>query len=272
MVVMVKTDVATPALVSVSGAALITAWQTPPSPEIKTIVLEEVPVSKQKSRYVEIKDSCDSAYSGGCVAARSGPGKSQERLRDLRNGMLLPVVEEVINSEGTWYKIVFDEWLRYEDRVKGDWYVSAEYGEIILADGMTELTSTTTVNNKKKIIIDRTKQKLFAYDDDLLVLETKISTGKELTPTPRGEFKIFRKTPSRYMQGPLPYLADKQVYDLPGVPWTLYFTEGGAAIHGTYWHKNFGTQHSHGCVNLLPAEAEKLYQWAELGTKVLVKD
>lgn len=73
------------------------------------------------------------------------------------------------------------------------------------------------------------------------------------------------------MQGPIPGITD-QYYDLPGVPWNLYFTYQGAAIHGTYWHKNFGKQSSHGCVNLTTEEAQKLYNWAGVGTFVIVQD
>ena len=74
------------------------------------------------------------------------------------------------------------------------------------------------------------------------------------------------------MQGPLPNLSSRQVYDLPGVPWNLYFTSGGAVIHGAYWHTSFGTPYSHGCVNLLPADARKIYDWADVGTTVTVRD
>ena len=73
------------------------------------------------------------------------------------------------------------------------------------------------------------------------------------------------------MQGPIPGVSD-DVYDLPGVPWTMYFTYDGAAIHGAYWHNDFGAQHSHGCVNLPPDKAEQLYDWTPLGTPVLVRD
>ena len=66
------------------------------------------------------------------------------------------------------------------------------------------------------------------------------------------------------MQGPIPGLSD-QYYDLPGVPWNLYFTEYGAVIHGAYWHDNFGQPSSHGCVNLPIDEARKLYLWADVG-------
>ena len=106
----------------------------------------------------------------------------------------------------------------------------------------------------------------------MLFMETTISTGLELTPTPRGTFTIFKKTPSRYMQGPLPYLTVSRYYDLPGVPFNLYFTEGGAVIHGAYWHDSFGSRYSSGCVNMRIDEARMLYSWATLGTTVTVRD
>ena len=38
---------------------------------------------------------------------------------------------------------------------------------------------------------------------------------------------------------------------------------GGYALHGAYWHNNFGQPMSHGCVNFRPAEAKKLFEWAD---------
>lgn len=73
------------------------------------------------------------------------------------------------------------------------------------------------------------------------------------------------------MQGPLPGISD-QYYDLPGVPWNMYFTQEGGAIHGAYWHAEFGKQWSHGCVNLPLETARTLYEWTPLGTSVLVQD
>ena len=109
-----------------------------------------------------------------------------------------------------------------------------------------------------------------AYDGDILFMKVPISTGLELTPTPLGTYKVFKMTPSRYMQGPLPGVSD-QVYDLPGVPWNLYFTTEGAVIHGAYWHDHFGQPWSHGCVNLPLDKARELYLWASIGTKVTVQ-
>jgi lipoprotein-anchoring transpeptidase ErfK/SrfK len=135
----------------------------------------------------------------------------------------------------------------------------------------TRQRSTTTATTTKKIVIDLSEQMLIASENGVPYMETLISTGLELTPTPVGTFTIFKKTPSRYMQGPIPGLADQQEYDMPGVPWNLYFTRGGAVIHGAYWHASFGSQYSHGCVNLSPYNARVLYEWAELGTTVIVK-
>ena len=60
-------------------------------------------------------------------------------------------------------------------------------------------------------------------------------------------------------------------YDLPNVPWTMFFYQG-YAIHGTYWHTNFGTRMSHGCVNMPLGAAEFTYAWAPIGTEVWVHD
>ncbi len=63
----------------------------------------------------------------------------------------------------------------------------------------------------------------------------------------------------------------KGYYDLPGVPYVMYFSEDGSAIHGAYWHNNFGRHYSHGCVNLSILDSEKLYKWAESGTSVIIR-
>ena len=109
-----------------------------------------------------------------------------------------------------------------------------------------------------------------SYDGNYLYLTTKVSTGIDSTPTPLGTFSVYKKTPSRYMQGPLPGVSDVP-FDLPGVPWNLYFTLDGAVIHGSYWHDRYGTDQSNGCINLPPEIAKILYDWAPLGTPVIVQ-
>ncbi len=58
-------------------------------------------------------------------------------------------------------------------------------------------------------------------------------------------------------------------YNLPNVPWVSSF-KGAYTIHGTYWHHNFGRVMSHGCVNMLTAQAKMIYDWADIGTKVII--
>lgn len=119
-----------------------------------------------------------------------------------------------------------------------------------------------TVLVGKQIIVDLSDSRIYAYEDGKLVRNALASMGKPATPTVRGSFTVQRKYESQTMTGP--------GYYLPGVPWILYFY-AGYAIHGTYWHNNFGQPMSHGCVNLPPEEAKWFYDFAPIGTPVLVQ-
>lgn len=222
--------------------------------------------------YIEIINSCETDFSGECVLARTGPGTDFEIINRLRSGVVLKVEDVVTNDLGErWYKITFDEWLRYPERVPGGWYVYADNAKLFEDEGVKELDVENFSTSTKHILVDRSEQKLYAYDGEELFMEVSISSGLLATPTPRGTFTIYKKTPSRYMQGPITGISSKY-FDLPGVPWNLYFTEQGAVIHGAYWHKSFGSQYSNGCVNLSPENARKLYDWADVGMEVVVRE
>lgn len=122
-----------------------------------------------------------------------------------------------------------------------------------------ELTPISPGRPDKQILIDRQTQTLSCLEGDNAVFKTSISTGHHSTPTPRGEFRVLYKRHTRRMT----VLDIEDPYDLPGVPFTVYFTWSGVAIHGTYWHNDYGRVHSHGCVNLLPADAKWVFRWAE---------
>jgi hypothetical protein len=219
--------------------------------------------------YVEVVEGCGPSFDGECLLVRSGPGEEYRSLGRLRIGVVLKV-EPVFTAMQTWYRVLFDEALRYPERVVHGQYVSAKHVRHFYGKGVEELNNNHATSTKR-IVVDRSEQKLYAYEDDVSFMEVAVSTGIELTPTPRGTFTIYKKTPTRYMQGPLPGISKKS-YDLPGVPWNLYFTKEGAVIHGTYWHDEFGRRWSNGCVNLFPEDARKLYEWADIGTEVLVRD
>lgn len=224
-------------------------------------------------KYAEIVNSCDTSFVGECVNLRSKPDLKSKVFSPLRNGVVLKVLEKVEVGGISWYKIYFDEWVRYPNRLGKTAYISADYVKIIEVkkeDKETKIILETDTTKTKKIVIDINSQTLYAYEGENIFMQEKVSTGLKDTPTPRGIFKIMTKTPSRYMQGPLPGISSQE-YDLPGVPWAMYFTKEGGAIHGTYWHQKFGQKWSHGCVNLPTSEAEKLYNWTPIGTKVIVK-
>lgn len=221
--------------------------------------------------YIEVVDSCGPYFDGECVNLRSGPGEDYPAVRQLRNGIVLKVASTTTQNGRTWYQIGFDGAVRYPERIDGSWYVAADFVRPFRDVGQIETSAGLNASTTKRIVVERGKELLTAYDGDTVFMREPISTGLELTPTPRGTFWVYKKVPGSYMQGPLPGISD-QYYDLPGVPWDLYFTYQGGAIHGAYWHDHFGQAWSHGCVNLPPNQAKKLYDWAELGTPVIVRD
>lgn len=119
------------------------------------------------------------------------------------------------------------------------------------------------IDGERRIVIDLSDQTLSAYQGDRRVLFSIVSTGKASTPTRPGEFAIYQKFKAQDMSG--------DDYNLPGVPWVMYY-DGENAIHGAYWHANFGIPTSHGCTNMTIAEARALYSWAPEGTPVSVQE
>lgn len=116
-------------------------------------------------------------------------------------------------------------------------------------------------NEGRWIDVDLSGQKVTAYEGTSPVRHFIVSTGTWQHPTLTGQFRVWVKLASTPMAGPGHYL--------PGVPWTIYYYRG-YALHGTYWHSNFGTPMSHGCVNLTIVEAAWLYNFASVGTLVNV--
>ena len=222
--------------------------------------------------YIEVINGCGPYFEGGaCVKMYAGPGEEYRAITQLRYGVVLEVKGREVYDGRTWYKIARDENLRYPERASGDWYVPEGNVRGFFNPGPQKLAPGEYGSTTKRILVDRSDQMLYAYDGELLYTKLSISTGIQLTPTPSGYFTIYKKTPSRYMQGPILEISDK-FYDLPGVPWNLYFTKEGAVIHGAYWHDKFGRKWSNGCVNLPVGAARSLYEWADLGTQVHVRD
>lgn len=131
---------------------------------------------------------------------------------------------------------------------------------------VTSPVAGAPVHEPKWIEVDLSDQYLRAWENDRLVFGTYVSTGLPQYATPPGTYRIYAKLRYERMRGGTPGI---DYYDLPNVPHTMYFYRG-YAIHGAYWHNNFGRVMSHGCVNLPLGAAEWMYNWAPIGTLVWI--
>ncbi len=107
---------------------------------------------------------------------------------------------------------------------------------------------------------------LTAWVGETPVMSTLVVTGAPISPTVAGEFQVYWKLDSQTMAG---VGADGIAYEQPDVPDVMYFFEDWA-IHGAYWRSGFGYAASHGCVNVPLQQAQWLYDWATVGTRVVV--
>lgn len=139
---------------------------------------------------------------------------------------------------------------------------------------------TTIATAPKHIVVNIAEQKLYAYQGDTLVLETWTSTGLEPNETEIGFFHVRIKYEAQTMQGfengsgEVISLgaegSEGNHWAVADVPNIMYFNYQAEAIHGAYWHNNFGNRMSHGCVNLPLDTAAFMWEFAPLGTPVTV--
>ncbi len=160
-----------------------------------------------------------------------------------------------------WYELT-DELLHVR------YCVPASHVRPVAANELTPL-SPEVPEKEKTIVVSVSEQILTAFEGDLPVMRTQVSSGVRTktppvngipTETPEGHFRISVKVPSKHM-GDGKVTADPEAYELLGVPWVSFFHQAGIALHGTYWHDNFGHRMSHGCVNLRNADAKWIYRW-----------
>ncbi len=177
--------------------------------------------------------------------ARRAPSPDVYRSYRLRYSSAYRIVETVW---GTDHRL----WYRLRDNLAPGrrQYVPAEHVRPIYPEDLKPISSHV---RDKRIEISLADQLLAAFEDDEPVFTTHISGGTGGNhATPRGRHHVVFKAASRHMTG--------EDFDLPGVPFDSYFW-GGVAIHGTYWHNDYGRPRSHGCVNV-PSEAAKwLFRW-----------
>jgi lipoprotein-anchoring transpeptidase ErfK/SrfK len=138
------------------------------------------------------------------------------------------------------------------------------YDEALFIAPEPEQPEVTANGGEIWIDVDLSYQYMTVYQGNTELLSSYVSTGRPEFATPAGTFYINTKLVSQTMEGVL----GGEYYNVPDVPWVMYFTDVGHAIHGAYWHNNFGSVMSHGCINLPLDVAEWLYGIAEVGTRV----
>lgn len=121
----------------------------------------------------------------------------------------------------------------------------------------------------KEIVVSKSQATMWAYEAGAVVISSLVSIGTGETPevtTPSGYFSILTKYDVQTMEGTI----SNEYYRVDDVPDVMYFDNLGNALHGAYWHNNFGAPMSHGCINLPLDIAAFLYDWAPIGTPVTV--
>lgn len=160
-------------------------------------------------------------------------------------------------------------WYRLKEPWDGRMYNAPATSLRLIPDEELSPLSPDVPPEKKRIEVSITQQTLTAYEDNKIVMQTKVSTGLNRAveeglihwTTPGGSWKISSKMPTQHM-GEGNITSDVAAYELLGVPWVCYFHVNGNATHGTYWHNNFGVPMSHGCVNMNMQDALWVFRWS----------
>jgi hypothetical protein len=157
-----------------------------------------------------------------------------------------------------------------ERRIGGQSYFVAKDGSLVLSEQAVRIdrfhhAPAWATGDRKWVDISILRQALVAYEGKKPVYVTLVSTGadgigdpKKTHSTIQGAFLIHTKHVSVTMDDDK--IGDE--FDFRDVPFVQYFTEG-FALHGAYWHDEFGTPRSHGCVNLAPVDAAWLFGWTD---------
>jgi lipoprotein-anchoring transpeptidase ErfK/SrfK len=155
------------------------------------------------------------------------------------------------NEKSIWHKI-------YDSQLRESFFVPAHEMRVIPSAELA-LLSPDVPEAEKRVYIDLASQTVTAFEGENPVLVTRCASGAKGTETPLGDFRTYHKGPSVHMtnQGE----GTENTYHLPGVPWVSFFTGSGVALHGTYWHNDYGRPSSRGCVNLTPGDAKFFYRW-----------
>ncbi len=172
------------------------------------------------------------------ILVRAAPSRSARVVKRLAKRSVVEVLS--YSDDGDFVNVAPGRWIDRED--------------LRIVEARTRPSHVAA--GTRWIDVDLDQQLVVAYEGATAVFATLASTGKGINATPTGVFNITRKKRQTTMRSDR---SKKQSYSV-AVPWPVYFNKG-FAFHSTYWHNNFGSPRSHGCVNLSPSDAARLYRF-----------
>jgi hypothetical protein len=193
--------------------------------------------------------------------ARGAPGGGIRLLED--NSQMVLYYASVHHVIGVELDEAGFRWYKVRDDKKGarPYYVLARHVRRISPQDFAPISQGAD----KRIVVTLDEQRIDCYEGETVVFSTLTSSGGGGYGTPRGEWAVVYKQPARHMYSDpeLESFSDPDYFDLPGVPFNIFFTTMGHAIHGTYWHGDYGRPRSHGCLNVTPEAARWMYRWTD---------
>jgi lipoprotein-anchoring transpeptidase ErfK/SrfK len=164
---------------------------------------------------------------------------------------------ELVPLSGKQQQIAGEKMVQARD---GSWLKSADLKTAVRPSKLPWFAAGT----RRWISVSLISQTMVLYEGNRPVYATLVSTGrdglgdpKSTLSTPQGTFRIFQKHVTTTMDSEV---AEKE-FELRDVPWVMYF-QGSYALHGAYWHDDFGRPRSHGCINLAPIDARIVFEWS----------
>jgi hypothetical protein len=169
--------------------------------------------------------------------------------------------DEELRPAGRWAKHARFS-VKQEVTHGGTRYVQDPKGRLVAAAGVAVARRRSRPRDvprgERWVHVDLAEQTLVAYEGERPVYATLVSSGKKGYRTRPGLFRMGRKFLSTTMDATDPI---DGFYRIEEVPWTMYYWRS-YALHGAYWHDDFGVPRSHGCTNLAPVDARWLFRWS----------
>jgi len=183
------------------------------------------------------------------AAVHESPGGRRKAGAQKRRFDVVPSLEtRVLGKDHPWVRVAEGEWLDGHD---------VRFPTVATAPGEVRA-------NERWLDVDLENQVLTAYEGARPVFVTLVSTGIGRegtdTATPKGVHRVWVKLMATDMTN-LENDEALRYYAMQEVPWVLFFHKG-AGLHGAFWHESFGRVRSHGCVNLTPGDAQRIFEWA----------